>query len=311
MATIGVDLGGTKTLAVLVEDRSVVAKAKKPTPVEGGPEAVLETVVRAINKIDPDGHATAIGIGVPGPVIPGTGVLPAAPNLPGWDHDVAVGDLLSDRLGGRPVRVGNDVNVGTLAEHRLGAGVGVDNLLGVFVGTGVGAGLILDGALRQGPRGLAGEIGHSFVAFRDLRTPGPGRGELEDYAGRRSMEGRARWLSEQGRPTVLFDLADGARLKSRIWAEAVDADDGLTIELVNDAASALAAAIASAIVLIDIELVVLGGGMAERLGETFRQRVEEELMERSFAGAMTPVRAAGMGDTGGAVGAALLVEDLR
>jgi len=309
MATIGVDLGGTKTLAVLFDDRTVQAKAKRPTPVTGGPDDVIDTVVRAITKIDPDGRAGAIGIGVPGPVIPGTGVLPAAPNLPGWDHDVPVGELLSERLGGRPVVVDNDVNVGTLAEHRLGAGVGVDNLLGVFAGTGVGAGLILDGALRQGPHGLAGEIGHSFVAFADLASDGPGRGELEDYAGRRSMEHRARWRADHGEETVLFDLAEGGRLKSRLWAEAIEAGDELTTRLVDQAASALAAAIASAIVLIDLELVVLGGGMAERLGETFRKRIEDELVERSFAGVITPVRAARMGDTGGAVGAALLVED--
>ncbi len=311
MATIGVDLGGTKTMAVLVEDRSVRAKAKKSTPLTGGPLDVIDTVVRAITKLDPDGRARAIGIGVPGPVIPGTGVLPAAPNLPGWDHDVPVGDLLSERLGGRPVVVDNDVNVGTLAEHRLGAGMGVDNMIGVFAGTGVGAGLILDGNLRQGPRGLAGEIGHTFVAFRDLRSDGHGRGELEDYAGRRSLERRARCMVDQGDETVLFELAGGGRLKSRIWAEAVEAGDTLTAKLVDDAASALASAIASAIVLIDLELVVLGGGMAERLGESFRQRVEEEIMERSFARATTPVLAARMGDTGGAVGAALLVEGFR
>jgi glucokinase len=309
MATIGVDLGGTKTMAVLVEGRVVQAKAKRSTPVFGGPEAVIDTIMRAVTKLDPGGNAVAIGIGMPGPVKPGTGVLPAAPNLPGWDYDVPVGAILTERLGGRPVVVDNDVNVGTLAEHRLGAGMGVDNLLGVFAGTGIGAGLILDGALRRGPRGLTGEIGHSFVAFRDLKSDGPGCGELEDYAGRRSMEQNARWLAEQGEGTVLFDLAEGGRLKSRIWAEAIDAGDALAARLVDEAASALAAAIASAIVLIDLELVVLGGGMAERLGEPFRKRVENEVMERSFTGSSTPVRAARMGDTGGAVGASLLVED--
>ena len=116
------------------------------------------------------------------------------------------------------------------------------------------------------------------------------------------MEQNARWLAEQGEGTVLFDLAEGGRLKSRIWAEAIDAGDALAARLVDEAASALAAAIASAIVLIDLELVVLGGGMAERLGEPFRKRVENEVMERSFTGSSTPVRAARMGDTGGAVG---------
>ena len=139
MRTIGIDLGGTKTLAVLVEDGVVVEKAKRPTPRAGSPDEVLATMAKVAASVDPDATATAIGIGAPGPVVPGTGVLSAAPNLPGWDHDVPVAHLMSERLGGRPVVVGNDVNVGTLAEHRLGAGKGVDDLLGVFAGTGVGA----------------------------------------------------------------------------------------------------------------------------------------------------------------------------
>ncbi len=296
-------------MAVLVVDGEIVAKAKRPTPREGGPDDVIDTVVRAIKKVDPHSTASAAGIGLPGPVIPGTGVLPAAPNLPGWDHDVAVGRLLSDRLDGLPVVVGNDVNVGTLAEHRYGAGVGVDNLLGVFAGTGVGAGLILDGRLRQGPRGMAGEIGHTFVSFRDLVGDGPGRGELEDYAGRNSLERRARYLLAEGEPTAIFDIAGEGRIKSRVWGEAVDAGDEMAKRLVDDAASALATAMATAIALVDIELIVLGGGLSERLGDGFRARVEQELHERAFAGTSAPVRAARLGDTGGALGASLLVEE--
>ncbi len=296
-------------MAVLVVDGEIVAKAKRPTPRVGGPDDVIDTVVRVIAKVDPNLTASAVGIGVPGPVIPGTGVLPAAPNLPGWDHDVAVGRLLSERLDGRPVVVGNDVNVGTLAEHRYGAGVGVDNLLGVFAGTGVGAGLILDGRLRQGPRGLAGEIGHTFVAFRDLHRRGPGRGELEDYAGRNSLERRARHFMAKGEPTAIFDIAGKGRIKSRVWGEAVDAGDEMAKRLVDDAASALASAMASAIALVDIELIVLGGGLSERLGEGFRVRVERELHERAFADTSAPVRAARLGDTGGALGASLLVDE--
>jgi len=310
LPTVGVDLGGTKTMAVLVVDGEIVAKVKKSTPREGGPGDVIDTIVRAVEKVDPDATAVALGIGVPGPVVPGTGVLPAAPNLPGWDHDVDIGRLLSERIGGRAVVVGNDVNVGTLAEHRYGAGVGVDNLLGVFAGTGVGAGLILDGRLRQGPRGMAGEIGHTFVAFRDLDLGGPGRGELEDYAGRNSLERRARHLVAKGEPTVIFDIAGEGRIKSRVWKEAIDAGDAMARRLIDDAASALAAAMASTIALIDVELIVLGGGLTERLGEDFRRQVEDELLERAFADTSAPVRSARLGDTGGALGAALLVEDL-
>ena len=297
-------------MAVLVADGEIVANAKRPTPRRCGPADVIDTIIRTIERVDPDATAGALGIGVPGPVIPGTGILPAAPNLPGWDHDVEVARLLSERLGGRPVVVDNDVNVGTLAEHRYGAGVGVDNLLGVFAGTGVGAGLILDGRLRQGPRGMAGEIGHTFVAFRDLVQEGPGRGELEDYAGRNSLEKRARHLVAKGESTTIFDIAGEGRVKSRVWREAIEGGDPMAEQLVDDAASAIAAAMASAIALVDIELIVLGGGLSEQLGEGFRIRVEEELLARAFADTSAPVRAARLGNTGGALGAALLVEGL-
>ena len=307
MTTIGIDLGGTKTMAVLVKDGQVVEKCKKATPRVGSPDDVIATMIAAAKKVDPDGIATAIGVGAPGVVVPGAGVLHSPPNLPGWDHEVPVAALMSEQLDGRPVVIDNDVNVGTLAESRLGAGVGVDNLLGVFAGTGVGAGLILDGQLRQGPRGLAGEIGHIYVAFRDLASAEVGRGELEDYAGRNALERRV-LAAPADRAETLLGLRNDGRLKSKAWAEALSTDDPLAEELIGQARSALSAAIATVITLLDIELVVLGGGFAERLGEPFRAALEAEVAERAFADTTAPIVPARLGDTGGAVGAALLVE---
>jgi len=309
MATIGVDLGGTKIMAVLVDDGEIVAKAKKPTPRVGGPSDVLDAIADVVATADPDGSGSAIGVGGPGPVVPGSGVLAYAANLPDWKRPVDVGGEVAARTGGRPVVVGNDVNVAALAEHRSGAGQGVEDLMAVFVGTGVGAGLILGGRLRQGPHGLAGEIGHTFVSFRDFHADGPGRGELEDYAGRRSLEERARHLHLGGETTVLFELAGEGRMKSRVWGEAVAAGDAMTRRLIDDATEALAAALASAVALVDVQMVVLGGGLADRLGDDFRLDVERRLAQRSFAGVAVPVRSATLGDTGGALGAALLVEE--
>lgn len=309
MIAVGVDLGGTKAMAVLVDEGRVVDKAKKPTPRVGTPDDVLDTVAAVVRKVDPDGRAEVIGIGVPGPVRPGTGVLPLARNLPGWDHDVDVAEGLGQRCGDRPVVVDNDVNVGTLAEVRLGAGMGCDNVLGVFMGTGVGAGLVLDGVLRQGPRGLAGELGHAYVSFRDLDRAVVGRGELEDYAGRRMMEQRARARHEAGELTKLVDLVGDQRMKSSTWAKALSEGDVVAQSIVDDATDAMAAAIASAIALVDLELIVLGGGMAERLGEDFRLALEHRIAERAFAGGDAPVRVAALGDVGGALGAAIRADE--
>ncbi|GJM37644.1 MAG: sugar kinase [Acidimicrobiales bacterium] len=295
-------------MAVRVEDGRIIDKAKKSTPRVGGPDDVLDTIAAVVAKVDPEQRAATIGVGVPGPVRPGTGVLAVAKNLPGWDHDVDVAAGLGERCAGRRVLVDNDVNVGTLAEARVGAGTGVADLLGVFMGTGVGAGLVLDGTLRQGPRGIAGELGHAYVAFRDFETAAVGRGELEDYAGRRMMEARARACHAEGDTTALVDLAGDSRMKSSTWEKALDVDDPVAVRLVNDAADAMAAALASAVALLDVELIVLGGGMAERLGEPFRADLESRVTARAFAGISAPVRSARLGDTGGALGAALLAE---
>jgi glucokinase len=308
MPTLGLDLGGTKIMAVLVEDGQIVKKAKKSTPRTGGPDDVLDVMAAVVRKVDPGHNATAIGVGVPGPVMPGSGVLSIASNLPGWDHDVDVAAGLSSRCAGRPVVVDNDVNVGTLAEARVGAGRGVDNLLGVFMGTGVGAGLVLDGRLRQGPRGVAGEIGHVYVNFAEFDSAVVGRGELEDYAGRRMMEARARARHSDGEATSLIELVGDDRMKSSTWEKALDGGDSLAASVIDEAAEAMAAALASAIALVDIELIVLGGGMAERLGESFRADLERRIAARSFAGISAPVRRAALGDTGGALGAAFLTE---
>ena len=308
MPTIGVDLGGTKIMAVLVDDGRVVDKAKRSTPRVGGPDDILDAMASVVAAVDPARAAAVIGVGVPGPVRPGSGVLAFASNLPGWDHEVDVAIGLSRRCDGRQVAVGNDVNAGTLAEARVGAGQGVADLLGVFMGTGVGAGLVLDGRLRQGPRGIAGELGHVYVAFRELDDAGVGRGELEDYAGRRMMEARARARHGDGEPSRLVDLVGDDPMKSRTWEQALAAGDPLAAALVDDAAEAMATALAGAIALVDIELVVLGGGMAGRLGESFRADLEQRLAVRCFAGAAAPIVPAALGDVGGALGAALLVE---
>jgi len=312
MATIGVDLGGTKILAVLTDgtdsERRVEGRSKRSTPRVGTPDDVLDAMAATVAETDPEERADRIGVGVPGPVVPRSGILPFAANLPGWDHEVDVAAGLSERCGGRPVVVGNDTNVATLAEHRIGAGRGVDNLLGVYMGTGVGSGLVLDGRLREGPRGLAGEIGHSYVAMADRDGAPVGRGELEDYAGRRMMEARARHHHAAGTATALVDLAGDGRMKSSIWERALADGDALAEALVDDACEAMATALASAVALVDIELVVLGGGMAERLGDGFRDDLAGRLADRAFAGMSVPVVHAALGSKGGALGAALLAE---
>jgi glucokinase len=308
VTTIGIDLGGTKIYGARVdaERGEIAAEAKAKTPVQGGPLAVVDTIVKVVADLDGAAGTIPVGVGAPGVVDVERGIVRAAPNLPGWIEPFGLGDALADALSGAKVVVDNDVNVGTLAEHRLGAGKGAGNLLGVFVGTGVGGGLVLDGALRRGPSGMAGEIGHVVVKHNGRVCGCGGRGHLEAYAGRAGMERRARELEAKGHDTVLTDLAKAKRMTSSVWAKALAAGDRVAIELIDEGVAALGQAIASAVTLLDIDLVVLGGGLADRLGSSYVTRVRQAVRAQVFAGRQVDVVAAELGDAAGAMGAALL-----
>jgi glucokinase len=309
MAVIGVDLGGTKIFAVLKKGDEVAADAKRKTPTQGGPLAVVDAIAQVIDDLGGTSGIDAVGVGAPGAVDVDAGIVKRAPNLPGWHEPFTLAAALTEALEGMPVVIDNDVNVGTLAEHQLGAGRGARDLLGVFVGTGVGGGLILDGAIRHGPMGFAGEIGHTIVHRNGRRCGCGGRGHLEAYAGRAALEKRARDLEASGRDTVLVELAPSKRMTSGVFAKALDKGDGVTIELLDEAVAALGASIASAVTLLDLELVVVGGGLADRLGPAFVGRIEQAVRSELFAEASTlRVIPGELGDRGGAIGAALLAE---
>jgi glucokinase len=303
---VGVDLGGTKVQAIKVVGDDVVAESRHPTPAEG-PQSVVAAVAEAVRELGDPTDVAAVGVGAPGAIEEGTGVVRRAPNLHGFDHPVPLGSMLAEALGVKAVAVDNDVNVAALAEHRLGAGQGSDDLLCVFVGTGVGGGLILGGTVRRGPTGVAGEIGHVIVQDGGRRCGCGGHGHLEAYAGRAGMERTARKRAKDGHRTKLVKLAGDGRMKSSVFAKALAEDDELTKELVAEAADALGAALASAVALVDLDRVVLGGGLGDRLGAPFIAAVEDAARSRLFvADAPFAVVPAALGDLAGARGAALL-----
>jgi len=306
-ATIGIDLGGTKIYALAVQDGQIVGEAKEKTPVHGGPLAVVDALAAVVRQLTPDTPA-AVGVGAPGAIDHRTGVIRWAPNLPGWIEPFNLAAALSAAVGECSVLIDNDVNVGTLAEHRLGAGRGHDDLVGIFVGTGVGGGLILDGQLRRGPTGFAGEIGHMVVRTGGRRCGCGGRGHVEAYAGRAGMERRARQLADRGSDTVLVSLAKARRMTSSIFARALASKDTVAINLVEGAVEALAQALAATVTVLDVPLVVIGGGLADRLGPSFVARIEAaaaDLVPGVQTGALRIVPG-DLGDRGGALGAALL-----
>jgi glucokinase len=311
----GIDLGGTKIQAVIVnEDNTVLGSARRPTPTSGGPADVAASIEQALRdaakaaEIEP-ARLDGIGVGSPG-TIDAEGTVTSARNLPGWDGSFPLAATLAAALS-TEVRVGNDVQVATDAEFKLGAGRLYSSLLGVFWGTGVGGGLILGGVPWTG-RGGAGEIGHMVVEIDGARCTCGRRGCVEAYAGRGAMEAHAQRMVEKGRKTDLFKLMkehESTRVTSGIWARALEHEDKLARHIIDRAVQALGAGIASAVNLLDVESVIIGGGLGVRLGHPYAARIAEAMQPHLFAADRPPqVHVAALGDLGGAIGAALLVE---
>jgi glucokinase len=311
----GIDLGGTKIQAAVVDTKGkVVGEARHPTPTTGGPADVANAMAAAMHEAAEAAGASpedlaGVGVGSPGNADEKTGAVSDARNLPGWEGSFPLAEALQGDLG-TTVRIGNDVQVATEAEFQLGAGREFSTLLGVFWGTGVGGGLIIDGKPWLG-RGAAGEIGHMVVKRGGAKCPCGRKGCMEAYAGRSAMEAEARRQHEEGQKTDLFKLMhkhEKPRLTSGIWERALEHGDHLAEQLIDRAIEALGTGIASAVNLLDPEAVIIGGGLGVRFGDRYMDALTKEMAKHLFVDERPPaVRVASLGDLGGAIGASLLV----
>ncbi|HLI73035.1 MAG TPA: ROK family protein [Acidimicrobiales bacterium] len=311
----GVDLGGTKIQAVVVSDGKVVGRARRATP-RTGPDAVVEQLAASVREALDDGgvclsELAAVGVGSPGSVTRETGSVSKAPNVFGSPDEVPLGPAISAALEGVAVAVDNDVRVAVMGEFRRGAGRPYRDLLGVFVGSGVGGGLVMHGELRHG-RGNAGEIGHTTVKPDGRRCSCQRDGCLEAYAGRMSIESTARSRQNKGHKTKLFDIMERKgrdRVTSSVIADALDQGDRITTELIDEAVEALGIALANAQNLLDLQAIIVGGGLADRLGEPFVRRVEVAMVKNLRLPDQPPaVLPTELGDLSGAVGATVMLE---
>jgi glucokinase len=313
----GIDLGGTKIQAAVVDedaDHQVLGAKRDQTPLKGGPKAIAARMAEVLKEsleeagLKPSDLA-GVGVGSPGSVDDKKGTVSGAMNLSEWSGSFNLRKALEKDLDGVPVSVGNDVDLATDAEFAIGAAKEFETLLGVFWGTGVGGGLILEGRPWVGRR-TAGEIGHMVVRINGAKCGCGRRGCMEAYAGRGAMEARARRRVEAGDKTVLFQIMEERgrdRLSSGIWERALARDDQMALELLEDAVEALGAGVASAVNLLDPQAVVIGGGLGIRLGEPWVQRIREAMHPHLFVDSDPPaVMLAELGDLGGAHGGALL-----
>ncbi len=307
----GIDLGGTKvTFGVLNAEGKILAMDKRKTKAITGMEGVLDRVVDGLERTCKEAGSTlrdldAVGIGAPSPVDFDEGVAIHAVNL-GWKN-VPLRKLLEDRLD-LPVLVDNDVNVAAWGEFTAGAARGWSDALGVWVGTGIGGGIILGGKLWRGAFHTAGELGHMVLQPRG----GLGRRTVEEHCSRlamiRAMETLISSHPQSRMRAVLPRTPEDGPIGSSTIAEAYRAGDELVLRVVDDAADLLGLAIANAVTLLSVRGVVLGGGVTDALGKPFVDRVRESFEWHVFPTTLRKCRvvAAELGDAAGIVGAAAL-----
>lgn len=309
----GIDLGGTNIQAAIynAKENKIVVRDGTKTKAKEGSEAVLGRIEKICRKLLEEvglseTDITGLGIGAPGAIDFDHGLVLDAPNL-GWNDFP-----LQKELGKRfkfPVTIDNDVNVGAWGEYKVGAGKGFDEQLAVFIGTGVGAGLVIHGKLYHGTGHTAGEIGHTIVGGRGTL----GNRTVEDLASRTSMVRRLRHLIEYNHPSIVTKLVDGdlSKIRSKVIAQAAEAGDPLTLEIIADAARFVGMAIANAVTLLSLPCVVVGGGATEALGKPWMKQVRENFEQHVFPDKLKKIKivASELQDNAGPIGAALLAAE--
>jgi glucokinase len=292
--------------AVTVDGR-LFSQTEALTEAHRGPSAVLDTIQTAIRSLASGRDEIAsIGVACAGQIDPDTGAVVYAANL-GW-RNVALARALTDAFG-VPVIVENDVRAAAWGEYRFGAHCTVGSLLAVFVGTGIGSGVVLDGRLWRGAANAAGELGHTQVVPDGLPCPCGGRGCLEQYASGAGFKRRFRDARAAGVKTVLSDVTedDPATLEATMVAAAANSGDELARGLWSDATRYLALALANYVTLVNPQILILGGGLFETLPELFDDvtggilRGTTEMARRPLA-----IERARLGAWAGVLGAASL-----
>jgi glucokinase len=314
---IGIDLGGTKILTAVVDGQgSVLGTGKRSTQAEKGPEVVIERIEKSMEEaLAAAGvrkeRIAAIGIGAPGVIDSAHGVVLQLTNLPGW-RNVELAKALN-RWHNVPVGLSNDVRVAAVGEHRVGAGKGSHSMIAVFVGTGIGGGIIVNDRPWVGLRSSAGEVGHMITLADGPFAVGGGiRGGIEALASRSAIDRDLRAGMAAGRKSVLLDLLKGREsdaITSGVLAKAVSRNDPLTLEVLRRAAHYLGLHAASLINMLDPEMLVYGGGVIEGLGEWLLSQIRDVAKQHAINKhdlERIKIVEAKLGEQAGAIGAALL-----
>jgi glucokinase len=315
---LGIDLGGTKTLAAVVDVTTgeVISSERKRTRANKGQEYVSQHVINLSTaalesaKLPTGSKIIGVGIGAAGQIDRKKGVILDAPNL--GVKEMPMADILGKQFG-KPVAVGNDVEVAALGEYLYGAGRGYSTFIVIFVGTGIGGGIVQNGRLYSGLTGTAGEIGHMTIQAGGRLCPCGSRGCLEAYASRTAITRAIMAEIHHGRASVLtgeaeLQLSEGETIiRSGLLANALNNGDALVKEIVTEAADFLGYGLASVMNFYNPECIILGGGVIESIDLLF-ERAVQRARNTALAdpGRKTKIIRAKLGDFSGVVGAACL-----
>jgi len=311
---VGVDLGGTKILAgVFDASLECVGSAKLSTTAQRGLESVLERIERAVRDTVDEAdlgikQVSAVGIGAPGAVDFDNGTVIFAPNLEGW-KDVALKKELEKHLG-IPVFVENDGNIAMLGVHVAELKAKPRHAVGIFVGTGIGGGLILNGELHRGFNHTAGEIGHMVIDVNGPKCGCGNRGCFEALASRTAIFQRIKAGIKEGEKTTLTEtLGDNLEdLRSGDLRKAIRRGDKFVVKVIEQAAEYIGIGVANLVNIFGPEVVVLGGGVMEALADEMTAVIVKTAKEHAMPGTMKNVEivASKLGDNAGITGAAVL-----
>ncbi|WP_044932674.1 ROK family protein [Butyrivibrio sp. AC2005] len=313
---ICLDIGGTKILgAIFDEKKDIVYRLKKKTKEAGDDAANVEKMIISVveDMINDSGikkkDFKAIAAGAPGVIDQGAGIILTSPNLPWTDYDIKSS---IEKKFDIPFYIGNDVNVGVLGEWKYGVAKGYKNVVGFFVGTGMGGGLILDGKMFTGNKYKAAEYGHMIL---DPEGPLCGcgqRGCLEAFSSKKGMSSYILQQTARGRKNMLAETIENGVFKSKNLKKAIAAKDTVTLEAVDRACHYLAIATGNMINTISPDIVVYGGGVMEAVGDFFMEKILAEVDRYCMPSIRNTVelKKAALGDDSNIYGALAMIEDM-
>ena len=278
---ICLDVGGTKVLgAIFNEKDEIIYRLKKRSKSGGDGSADVEKVIVSVveemikkSGIERD-KLNAIASCAPGVIDQDRGVVLFTPNLPWRDYDMAAS--MRSKFG-VPFYVGNDVNLGVLGEYHFGAGRGYKNIVGFFVGTGMGGGLVLNGSLFTGNQFKAAEYGHMVLDPEGPLCNCGQRGCLEAFSSKQGMSAYIRQQAARGRETLMAEAVKDGVFRSKALKQALKENDKVAMEAVDRACHWLAVAAGNMINVISPDLILFGGGVIEALGDLFLEKILAEV----------------------------------